>query len=155
MLIIRKAKIEDYYEVNAIFREIQTLHVEKEPTIFKNIDFLDRCDYLDMIENKNILFIVSENNQHVDGYLIALIINQVSSTTHPKKELYIDTLSVLKKEHKKHIGTSLMQEAIQYAKVKKCTNISLNVWSFNEPAIAFYKHLNFKEQYIKMTLSIK
>ena len=52
------------------------------------------------------------------------------------------------------IGTSLINEIKKIAKEIKCDNINLSVWSFNENAIKFYKHIGFNTQKINMEITL-
>ena len=64
--------------------------------------------------------------------------------------MYIDDLCVDAAQRGKKIGSKLYQAVSDYAKMRKCYNITLNVWCCNEDAIAFYEKLGLKPQKIGM-----
>ena len=55
------------------------------------------------------------------------------------------------KEYKgNHIGTSLYNYVLDFAKKSGCYNVTLNVWACNETAIKFYEKCGLKQQKIGM-----
>ena len=68
--------------------------------------------------------------------------------------MHIEQLGVKKTEHNRGIGTNLIEEIKEIAKLNKCDNIVLDVWSFNDSAIKFYKKKGFKEKKIKMEIEL-
>ena len=50
----------------------------------------------------------------------------------------------------KHIGTSLYEFVLDFAKKSGCYNLTLNVWACNENALRFYEKRGLKPQKIGM-----
>ena len=50
----------------------------------------------------------------------------------------------------KGIGKAIYAEILRYAKMRKCYNVTLNVWSCNENAMRFDQSLGLKPQKIGM-----
>lgn len=154
IIMIRKAKLKDFKGILKVFREVQDLHAENEPNIFKFVDPIDIKAFKEMINNKDIIILVSENELMIDGFLIATIKELGSNLTLDRKLMAIENLAVLKSRLKRHIGKSLIDEIKRIADREKCDGLILNVWCFNDNAREFYKHLGFKEKSIKMELEI-
>lgn len=152
--MIRLAKQKDFTSILEIFREVQNLHAENEPTIFKFADPINAEEFKILLENKDIKIFVSEQEEKINGFLIGMLIEKSSNLTLPRKMFGVENLAVLKSAQKKHIGTSLMDAAIKFAKQEKCDSINLNVWCFNKNAQAFYKHLGFQDKSIKMQFDL-
>ena len=55
------------------------------------------------------------------------------------KTLYIDDICVSEKSRGRHVGTDLYQHVIDYARGLGCHDVTLNVWSCNPGAKAFYE----------------
>lgn len=66
------------------------------------------------------------------------------------KTLYIDDLCVDEAFRGEHIGKSLYEYAIDYAKKHNYYNVTLNVWADNVNAVKFYKKVGLKIQKIGM-----
>jgi ribosomal protein S18 acetylase RimI-like enzyme len=49
-----------------------------------------------------------------------------------------------------HIGRAIYNEILRYAKGRRCYNVTLNVWTCNPTAMAFYESLGMKPQKIGM-----
>ena len=65
-------------------------------------------------------------------------------------ELYIDDICVDETCRRQGIGKAIYEEIVRYAKMRKCHNITLNVWNFNEDAMRFYERCGMKPQRIFM-----
>ncbi len=55
-------------------------------------------------------------------------------------------LMVVSGERRRGIGTALMEEAIKWARASGVTKLELHVFPHNEPAIALYRKLGFREE---------
>lgn len=152
--MIREAKEKDFNSLLKVFREVQDLHAANEPNIFKFTDPINLKDFKEMINNPNIKIFVSVENNLVKGFLIGSIIERDSNITLPRKQFAVENLAVLKSEHNKSIGKSLINKAKEFADKEKCDSLILSVWCFNKNALGFYKHLGFEEKSIKMELNL-
>lgn len=65
-------------------------------------------------------------------------------------ELYIDDLCVDENHRKEGIGKAIYEEILRYAKMRRCYNVTLNVWSCNPGAMKFYESLGLKPQKVCM-----
>ena len=57
------------------------------------------------------------------------------------KTLYIDDLCVDETCRGQHIGRTLYEAVLAYAREEACYNVTLNVWTCNPGAMAFYEKL--------------
>ena len=55
------------------------------------------------------------------------------------RTLYIDDLCVDEGRRGQHIGKTLYEHVLNYAKEQGCYNVTLNVWACNESARMFYE----------------
>ncbi|MDE5888399.1 MAG: GNAT family N-acetyltransferase [Bacilli bacterium] len=152
--MIREAKEKDFEGILKIFIEVQTLHANNEPNIFRYAAPIDLCLFKSMINNQEIKIFVSEDKDKINGFLIGTIIKKDSNIKLPRKSFAIENIAVSKEEQNKNIGTKLMSTAKKFAKKEKCDSLVLNVWTFNKKAISFYKHLGFEEKSIQMELNL-
>ncbi|MBT1178072.1 GNAT family N-acetyltransferase [Bifidobacterium callimiconis] len=64
--------------------------------------------------------------------------------------LYIDDLCVDENARGKHVGSALYRHVLDFAREQGCYNVTLNVWSCNPSAMAFYEHCGLKPQKVGM-----
>ena len=66
------------------------------------------------------------------------------------KTLYIDDLCVDETKRGMHIGKTIYEAVLDFAKEQGCYNVTLNVWSCNESAMKFYQSCGLKPQKVGM-----
>ena len=64
--------------------------------------------------------------------------------------LYIDDLCVDERSRGMHVGSALYRFVVDYARGCGCHNVTLNVWSCNPSAMAFYERMGLKPYRIGM-----
>lgn len=153
----RKAKKEDLNQVVEIMEQIQRLHYEARPDIFKKKTKEEiQKEAAQMIKNKESNVIVAVIENEIYGVLICRkkeVINHINLKD--SKSLWIDELGVSEKYRKNGIGKELMKEAENLAKQLGCKTITLNCWSFNETALKFYEKRGMKNQRIIMEKEVE
>ena len=151
--MIRFGVLEDLEEVNKIRKEVNDLHVEGEPTIFKGFT-KDIADYInEFINTDNKKLLVCEDNGIICGYaMLEFCIKPESIYRYELKFIDVQELGVLKGCQSKGYGKMLINKIIELAKEKGYPKIELNMWAFNENALKFYKKIGFKtyRRYMKM-----
>jgi ribosomal protein S18 acetylase RimI-like enzyme len=148
-MAVRVATDEDFMGVHDIFLEVHKFHMDHTDNVFKDIDPISEDEFKEMLSIPETIFLVSDNDG-IDGFLNANIIEKNSKFTGYKKYLMIEQLGVTKNSQKNGVGRSLMDLAEKIAKEKGCTMLVLDVWGFNENAIGFYEHLGFAERTRKL-----
>ncbi|MDD6301811.1 MAG: GNAT family N-acetyltransferase [Bacillales bacterium] len=149
---IRLAKKEDIIYLNNLLYQVEAIHHNVRPDLFKE----GKKKYTDdelvkIIENINTPIFVYERNNQVIGYAFCIVLNNIeSSVLQNIKTLYIDDLCVDKEYRRKHIGKELVEFVFDYAKSINCYNITLNVWVDNKEALSFYRKIGLHEQKIGM-----
>ena len=123
--------------------------MDNTDNVFKDIDPISQDEFRELLSTPECIFLVSDNDG-IDGFLNANIVEKNSKFTGFKRILMIEQLGVTKKSQKSGIGRQLMEKAEQIAKEKGCTMLVLDVWGFNENAIGFYEHLGFGERTRKL-----
>lgn len=66
------------------------------------------------------------------------------------KTLYIDDICVDENARGKHVGKSLYEYVLAYAREQGCYNVTLNVWTCNPSAMRFYEAMGMTPQRISM-----
>lgn len=154
---IRKAKSQDADKINKLLYQVAKIHADGRPDIFKPTTKKYSDDELiGIIKNDNSpIFVAVDEQDIVLGYAFCVYqITKDSQLLQNKKTLYIDDICVDENARNKHIGKSLYEYVISFAKENGFDNITLNVWAFNEGAYKFYKKCGMKPLKITMEQTI-
>ena len=120
-IIIRFAKESELVRVNELRKQVNDLHVEGKPEIFR-AGFNDELrDFIYKIwKDPEQKIVVAELNGVVCGF------------------------AVLHHIHRPGIATKMMSFIRNYTKEKGIERLELNMWEFNQDALAFYPVLRRK-----------
>ena len=144
--MIRRAKNTDIDRVNALLYQVQQLHADGRPDIFKNGAKKYTTEELKAIiaDDMTPIFVYEENGT-VMGYAFCIYqITPESEQLHARKVLYIDDLCVDENDRRKHIGKKLYEHVLAVAKENGCDSVTLNVWRVNPSAERFYQKMGME-----------
>ena len=143
---IRFAREDELEKVNVLRKQVNDLHVEGKPDVFKP-GFTDELrDYIyDIWNNSEQGIIVAEENGEICGFAI---INHIVKPENPfmyeRNFLDIDEFCVDKDHRRQGVATALISFIRDFAKEKGYKRLELNMWEFNESALAFYESVGFE-----------
>lgn len=156
-VIIRKATIIDYEILCELFDEIDALHREHLPHIYrKPIGPVREQDYyLALLADPENVIFVAEVGRHLCGVIHA-VFRQAPAipVLIPRSYAFIDSIVVKSEFHNRGIGQKLMDTAQVWAVEKGASSIELNVFDFNQSAIAFYQRLGYATLSRKMNKAV-
>ncbi len=143
---IRVATKKDAVTLSALNVEVQKIHADALPKIFKQPE-TDRFAVQFMLERLddplNHFFIANLNGVDI-GYIYARIIDRPGNPfMHPWKYIYIDQISVKNEYRRMGCGGRLLDEVIKLAKDNEIDTIMLDTWLFNEQAQSFFRKQGF------------
>ncbi len=149
---VRLAEEKDIAKICDLLAQVDLVHHNGRPDIFKVGTKHTNLQIKEMLNDsiKPILVCV-DNKDFVLGYCFAIfkeIIND--SVLQNVKTLYIDDLCVDEKIRRQGVGKTLLDYAVEFAKLNGCHNVTLNVWKCNPQAIKFYQACGFLPQKIVM-----
>lgn len=151
---IRRACISDMPGINSLLRQVLDVHHKGRPDIFKK----DAKKYTDseleeIINNDSRPIFVAVENETVMGYAFCVFQQHLNNNILTDiKTLYIDDLCVDENIRGRHIGKTLYDYVVAFAKENGCYNVTLNVWACNEGAMKFYEKCGLKPQKIGMEI---
>ena len=145
---IRFAENKDIAGILRLLQQIGKLHHEGRPDLFRErAQKYGPSQILALLQDSKTPVFVAAREDQVLGYCFCKVKDY---TLDPVMEahlsLHIDDLCVDEQHRGKGIGKALYMEACRYAKMRRCYNVTLNVWSFNEQAVKFYESLGLKPQ---------
>ncbi|MGG7162288.1 GNAT family N-acetyltransferase [Clostridium ihumii] len=156
--IMRNAKFSDFNDVNNLMLELHNLHVKNRNDVFKATDSPMKEEYFkDLLNNQDVKLFVIENleNSEIVGYSNLKLMNTPNIDIVVKsKYIYIDDFCIKQAYKRKGIGKKLFNFILEYAKQQCVDSVQLNVWSFNEDAIEFYKFMGMKERNVRMEMRV-
>jgi len=144
---IRQATQADYSSLCKLFAEADIYHSQSVPHVFRPAGGPARTpEYVaDILANENSRLFVAESEGQVIG-LVHVDIREAPDhpIMTPRRYAKVDDLVVGKEFRRFGIGQSLMKRAHQWACERGVHEVELNVWEFNQSAIALYEKLGYK-----------
>ena len=149
---IRFAEVKDVTGSLSLLKQVGKVHHDGRPDIFRsNAQKYGASQILSMLDSSKTPIFVAVEEEKVLGYGFC----QVKTYEHDPviadhTELYIDDLCVDETCRGKGVGKAIYEAILKYARMRKCYNVTLNVWSCNENAMKFYERLGLKPQKVGM-----
>ena len=148
---IRTAGSKDYESVTQIMSQVQGLHVEWRPDIYRhNENLLSEEVFEKIIENGT--FFVAESDNVVVGVL-EIVFRHIESPAHGTRDvIFIDTMAVDEKYRGMGVGHKMFEFLKQMKQEKNMDGIELQVNAKNHSAYEMYRKCGFTEKSINMEL---
>ena len=149
---IRRAELRDMPRLIDLLNQVLMVHHNGRPDLFKpNCRKYNDDELAALIADDKRPIFVADIDGYVAGYAFCILQQHVNDNVLTDiKTLYIDDLCVDETIRGKHIGSSLYEYVLGYAKDIGCYNVTLNVWACNESAMAFYQHCGLTPQKVGM-----
>ena len=152
-MAIRTAQERDIPRLLALLTQVDMVHHGGRPDLFRGpaTKYTDRQLRELLQDSRRPVFVWTDESDTVMGYAFCIFQQHVGDNVLTDiLTLYIDDLCVDEKGRGQSIGTQLYEHVLSFAREKGCYNVTLNVWAFNEDALAFYRKRGLKPQKIGM-----
>lgn len=138
---IRRANVGDIPRIMELLSQVLEVHAAGRPDLFKSgTTKYSRSELAAIIADDERPIFVGVNDGAVQGYAFCVFQRHNKDRNTPDfTTLYIDDLCVDEKSRGNHIGRSLYEYVLKFAKEQGCYNVTLNVWTCNESAMKFYE----------------
>lgn len=150
---VRRAKRKDLNRINDLLLQVCMVHHKGRPDLFKfgAKKYSDK-ELIQILEDeKKPVFVAVDENDYVLGYAFCIFQQHKDNAILTDiKTLYIDDLCVDERKRGRHIGKTLYNAVLAFAKEHDCYNVTLNVWSLNENAVKFYQSCGMVPQKVGM-----
>ena len=145
---IRQATPVDNFLLSSLCMDVQRLHAEHHPRIFKmpqDADFA--ADFFDeMLADPLVTIYLVEEDAQALGYIFCKLIEREESPfTYSNRFLHIDQISVRPDAQGRGAGTALMAQVEQLARELSLSRIQLDSWNCNARAHGFFEALGFEK----------
>ena len=145
--MVRKAEKRDIDAIIKLLHQVNMVHYEKRPDLFK--------PYTTKYDEQELEVLLGDDSKPIfvydDGEVLGHAFCQISEVENHRllqdaKTLYIDDICVEETARGRHIGQSLYEYVRDYARSIGCYNITLNVWEGNDSALSFYRSMGMQVQ---------
>ena len=153
-MIIRFAKENELVRVNELRKQVNDLHVEGKPEVFK-AGFNDELrDYIYNIwDDPEQEIVVADLDGTICGFAVLHhIVKPATPFMYERDFIDVDEFCVDKDYRRQGVASEMITFIRNYAKEKGFNRIELNMWEFNRDALAFYEAVGFKtyRRYMEM-----
>lgn len=152
-MLIRRATADDIPGLVRLLEQVLAVHHNGRPDLFKSgvRKYTDGELTALLADDTRPVFAAVDDNDHMLGYAFCVFQQHLNNNILTDiRTLYIDDLCVDENCRGQHIGARLYEYVLNYARESGCYNVTLNVWSLNKSAMAFYKKMGLKPQKIGM-----
>lgn len=153
---IRFAKESELARVNELRKQVNDIHVEGKPEIFR-AGFNDELqDFIYKIwKDPEQKIVVAELNGIVCGFAVLHHIHRPENPFMLERDFMdVDEFCVDKEYRRQGIATKMISFIRNYTKEKGIKRLELNMWEFNQDALAFYEAVGFTtyRRYMEMEM---
>ena len=143
---VRRAEEKDIPAITELLRQVNRVHFEGRPDLFKPATKYDEEELRAIIaDDRTPVFVYEDSDGQVLGHGFCVL--QLPENTRLLNNiltLYIDDICVHETARGRHVGAAIYEHILDYARQCGCYNITLNVWSCNPGAVRFYEKLGLK-----------
>lgn len=155
---IRRARLSDLQRVMDLLRQVNDVHADGRPDLFRHGFTKYNHDELAEIlrvnettETAMPVFVAVDGSDRLVGYCFCMVQDHTQSNNLvPIRTLYIDDLCIDGSCRGHGIGRRLYDHVMAYAREAGFYNLTLNVWSCNRSAMRFYESLGMMPMKVAM-----
>ena len=151
---VRRAEEKDIPAVMELLKQVNRIHYEKRPDLFKPETKYTEDELRAIMNNDQTpVFVCTDSDNRVLGHGFCVL--QRPENTRLLNDiltLYIDDICVNETARGQHIGKMIYEHIVAYARKRGCYNVTLNVWSCNPGAMKFYENLGMVPYKIGMEM---
>jgi ribosomal protein S18 acetylase RimI-like enzyme len=157
-IIIRPARARDYDDLCNLIDTADALHHRHLPHIFRKprSPARDVAYIVGLISDPDTALFVAEVEGQLAGFVTVLVRDASPiPVLVPRRLAIVDNLAVRRDLRRHGIGRALMHKAQRWASARGATAVELNVYEFNEAAIAFYEALGYEKFSRRMSTPLR
>ena len=150
---IRRATGNDIPGLDKLLMQVCLVHHQGRPDLFKYGKRKYTTEELKelILDDTRPIFVAVDESGKVLAHAFCVYQQHINNNVLTDvKTLYIDDICVLEDCRGQHIGKQMYDYVYKFAKEQGFYNITLNVWSLNEPAMKFYEACGLVPQKVGM-----
>lgn len=145
-MVIREACEADKQAINALRKQVLLVHAAGKPEFFSDTFSKELADHLNMLfmqENAEVL--VAESDNEMLGFACIEYIDRPGTPYRmPTRYCHVIEFGVDEGHRRQGIGRALFESVKARAAERGFSRIELDMWEFNEGALAFYEAIGFR-----------
>ena len=140
---VRRAEERDIPAILNLLVQVDLVHHNGRPDLFKGPATKYTAEELKGIlaSEKTPVFVCTGENDRVIGHGFCILQHSGGQLMVEHTTLYIDDICVDEASRGQGAGRALYEYILDFARDRGCYNVTLNVWSCNPGAMAFYEKL--------------
>ena len=148
--MLELAQPKDREAVDALARQVHSLHMAWRPDVFAQTDCLYPEDrFLEAIRNRSLY--VAKLGGEVAGYALLPIVEIDVPAMTRRRIMKVEELCVEESCRGQGIGRAMMEDILALAKAFRCRDLELQVYPQNQQALAFYQACGFQIRNVSMS----
>ena len=143
---IRQAVSTDGLLLSSLSMDVQRLHAENHPNIFKmpQSDDYAAAFFQEILADPLARIFIAEEDGQALGYILCKLIERAENPfSFTMRYLLVDQISVRPEAQGKGVGKALIEQAEVLAREWNVSRIQLDSWGFNTGAHAFFEKMGF------------
>ena len=155
-IVVRSARREELERVNELRRQVNELHVEGRPRHFKpGFGPELQAHVYDQLESDRFDVLVAEVDGGIAGFATVQFVHRPEGPyTLPLDFYHVEEFGVDAAYRRRGVATALVDYMKRDARERGFNRLDLDVWGFNEDALAFYEAVGFTtyRRYMELNL---
>ncbi len=145
-LVVRYAKREELESVNKIRKQVNEVHVKGRPDLFREDgwQFIEPFVYTRFDEENSGVIVAAIEDEIVGFAVVQYIVRPESPYNKEQKYFHIEEFGVNEDHRRKGIATAMIDFVKEDARKRSFKKIELDMWEFNQDALAFYESAGLK-----------
>lgn len=150
--MVRKATENDIPALLALLEQVNLVHHEGRPDLFRRVSKYDADALRQILRNPDTpIFVYEDVTGAVLGHAMCQIERVVCDRLlYDRTTLSIDDFCVDRDARHKGVGSAIYAYTEAYARSIGCYNVTLTVWAFNRNASSFYERCGMVPQSVRM-----
>jgi ribosomal protein S18 acetylase RimI-like enzyme len=154
---IRKATLNDSLLLSTLCLDVQKLHAQSHPDLFKTpqssdfaVSFFEKL----FLEDSIYIYIAEENEQALGYVFFKVVERNENPFLFARRYILIDQISVRPQAQGQGVGKALLQQVEIAAGELGIPRIQLGSWDFNDSAHGFFQRMGYEKRYFEFWKAI-
>lgn len=152
MHTVRRAEGRDIPEILRLLVQVNMVHHNGRPDLFKGpTTKYTEAELSQILQNDDTpVFVCADDQGRVLGHGFCILQRFGGQLMTEHDTLYVDDICVDEAARGTGVGRAIYDYIVDYARSLGCYNVTLNVWTCNPGAKAFYEKLGLKPYRVSM-----
>lgn len=140
---VRRAEARDIPAILDLLVQVDMVHHNGRPDLFKGPATKYSAEELEriLVDEETPVFVCTDEQNRVLGHGFCVMQHSGGQLMEEHTTVYIDDICVDEEARGRGVGRALYEHILAFAREKGAYNVTLNVWTCNPGAMAFYERL--------------